>query len=393
MMNRVYLCGHTGSMNHGCEAIIRSTSNLLKENMCEDVSALTFDPNYDKFVGIDMDAKLIPYPPKPLYIRVLALLRRKLLHDGIWGAEYLHKRFFSQQPKADVLFNVGGDTYCERIPYLSYALNNYAQERKIPTVFWGCSVDERVETDAQMQADINKYSYIVARESISYERLKRICAHPERVMLACDPAFWLERKETPLPDGFIPHNTVGINMSPYVITDCTDDNIMCQSVYELIDNILEKTDMNICLIPHVYEPERGTEDSRVLRWLYRKYAQQPRVTLIDEALSCTQLKYIISQCRFFVGARTHSVIAAYSTGVPALAISYSVKSIGIARDLFGSEENLAVSWKSIQNPEELWHYFMFLMEHEDALRMNYDKTLPEYKETIKKALRIISSEI
>ena len=61
---------------------------------------------------------------------------------------------------------------------------------------------------------------------------------------------------------------------------------------------------------------------------------------------------IISKCRFFVVARTHATIAAYSTGVPTIVISYSVKSRGIARDLFGDEKGYAVSWKSLINKDE-----------------------------------------
>ena len=54
--------------------------------------------------------------------------------------------------------------------------------------------------------------------------------------------------------------------------------------------------------------------------------------------NCMELKGIISKCRFFVGARTHSTIAAYSMGIPTLVVGYSVKARGIARDLLGGEE-------------------------------------------------------
>ena len=53
---------------------------------------------------------------------------------------------------------------------------------------------------------------------------------------------------------------------------------------------------------------------------------------------------MISQCRFFIGSRTHSVIAAYSSGVPTLALGYSIKSKGIAQDIFGEYETYAVSY-------------------------------------------------
>ena len=58
--------------------------------------------------------------------------------------------------------------------------------------------------------------------------------------------------------------------------------------------------------------------------------------------NCMEIKGIISKCRFFIGARTHSTIAAYSTCVPTLAVGYSIKARGIARDIFGTEDNYVV---------------------------------------------------
>lgn len=393
-MSSVYLCGHTGSVNRGCEAILRSTTRLLKENGQREIGILTFDPAYDRFLGLDRIAELMPYPKKPFPVRAISLLRRKFLRDGIWGGRYPHGPLFRRAKPGDVLFNVGGDTYCYGTPNLSYALNEMAREKEIPTVFWGCSVDERVLSDRKMQEDINRYSYIVARETISYERLKGIVEDPDRVMLACDPAFWLEMEETTLPEGFVPGNTVGINISPLVLgKQPREDSLMYRNVHELIGFILEQTDMPVCLIPHVYDPETGSEDICVLRQLYRPYQENPRVMLVEEALSCTRLKYIISQCRFFVGARTHSVIAAYSTGVPALAISYSVKSIGIARDLLGDGERYAVEWKKIGESGVLRQRFRDLMVREEALRERYRQVLPGYMATIKPALNRIFSEV
>lgn len=52
---------------------------------------------------------------------------------------------------------------------------------------------------------------------------------------------------------------------------------------------------------------------------YEKYKNTQRVKLIDdELLNARQLKGIISQCNIFIGARTHSIVAAYSTCVPAI---------------------------------------------------------------------------
>ena len=77
-MKNVFLCGHTGSVNRGCEAILRSTTGLLQVAGQENVNILTMDPSYDRRLGLDEIATLIPYGDKPFPIRVLAMLRRKL---------------------------------------------------------------------------------------------------------------------------------------------------------------------------------------------------------------------------------------------------------------------------------------------------------------------------
>ena len=51
-----------------------------------------------------------------------------------------------------------------------------------------------------------------------------------------------------------------------------------------------------------------------------------RVLLVGDH-NCMELKGFIGRCRFFVGARTHATIAAYSSCVPTLAAGYSVKSL------------------------------------------------------------------
>lgn len=383
-MNRVYLCGHTGSINRGCDAIVRSTADILRTVGVQDISLLTFAPSQDIQLKLDASVKLMPYPRKPAHIRAASAFMRKVMKNGVWGQRYQHGPLMAQADSRDMLFNIGGDTYCYGHPHISYALNEMAQEKGIPTVFWGCSVDEHLLKDAQMQKDVNRYSHIVARETMSYEILRQCVEDTGKVHLACDPAFTLESEETALPQGFLPGNTVGINISPLVCENTEDpEDHMYQNVFYLIDYILKDTDMSVCLIPHVYDPVCSSADSKVLGYLYSRYSEDPRVSLVSAVLNSRQLKYIISQCRFFVGARTHSMIAAYSSGVPALALSYSAKSLGIARDLLGSAERYALPWRSLTQPDQLCQAFVSaLLVNEESLRRRYEEVLADYQSTL-----------
>lgn len=60
-------------------------------------------------------------------------------------------------------------------------------------------------------------------------------------------------------------NTLGINISPIVMSEAVDENITYQNICYLIEKVLNDTDMNICLIPHVYNIEKNFEDIRMLK--------------------------------------------------------------------------------------------------------------------------------
>ena len=102
-----------------------------------------------------------------------------------------------------------------------------------------------------------------------------------------------------------------------------------------------------------------------------------RIAVIDDC-NCMQLKGFISRCRFFIGARTHATIAAYSTGVPTLVLGYSVKSRGIATDLFGTDENYVVPVQSIDHPDRIRQAFCWLQEHEAEIRKHLEHIMPDY---------------
>ena len=202
----------------------------------------------------------------------------------------------------------------------------------------------------------------------------------KRVIRCCDPAFTLEKSEVPLPEAFKEGNTLGINLSNLVLTD-----ELTEAVCYLVDKVLADTDMNICFVPHVYNVDDGSEDIAVHRVFKEKFSnRKDRISFIEEDYSCTELKYIISQCRFFVGARTHSIIAAYSSGVPALALGYSMKSVGIATDIFGSSDNYVLSFKDVKSKEDIFEKFKFIMENEQNIKAHYEGFMPDYSKSVDK---------
>jgi polysaccharide pyruvyl transferase WcaK-like protein len=96
-----------------------------------------------------------------------------------------------------------------------------------------------------------------------------------------------------------------------------------------------------------------------------------KVTLMNPRLNAPQIKYVISKCRFFIGARTHSTIAALSSNIPTVSIAYSIKARGINQDIFGHTDY--VLDVNNLNYHSLINYFDSLIKNEAIIK----KQLPE----------------
>lgn len=367
-MDKLYY--HGGAANHGCEAIVRSTVKIMEEPL----ELWSTCPDEDIRYGLDQTVSVREDTYIPAKKRSIAHLKGAL-HRKLRGDDYSfivdgHKDFFSQVHKGDICFSIGGDNYCysgtDRLGYYNKKLHRIGAK----TVLWGCSV-EPDNLVGDVVDDLKRYDLITVRESLSYEGLKK-AGVTENVVLVSDPAFQLDRVECSLPAPCRPGNTVGVNVSPLA----TDAGSMVMENYEaLVSYILEHTDMDVLLLPHVVK--NGNDDRDTLRVLLDRFSKSGRVAMAEDH-NCMELKGMISQCRFFVGARTHATIAAYSTCVPTLVAGYSVKARGIAKDIFGTDENYVVPVQSFQTRDTLTNAFCWLMEREKQIAEHLKKTMPIY---------------
>lgn len=227
--------------------------------------------------------------------------------------------------------------------------------------------------------DLYRYDRIIARESITYETvreaLNRVYGNSglDKVVYCPDPAFTLPADESGLPEGFESGNTVGLNLSPMVQDYAASGESVLVAYEALIQHILDTTGMKIALIPHVVWDR--SNDLVPLRRLYDAFRETGRVQLVGD-MSAEKLKGVIANCRFFIGARTHATIAAYSTLIPTLVVGYSVKARGIARDLFGTAEHYVLPVQTLKKPEQLIDAWKWLYSHEDDLHYQLAESAP-----------------
>ena len=378
-MKNPVLYFHGGSGNHGCEAIVRSTCKILQSkpelySSCPDEDRL-YQLEQVTDLKEDKEVRLAPRSISNLWAAVMHKLRR----DDYCYTCLSHRGFFKGVDKNRVYLSIGGDNYCYKGRDILGYYNAKIHSLGGKTVLWGCSFEPDDMTD-EIAADLARYDLIIAREAISYEALHRV--NPNTHLLP-DPAFQLDREDLPLPEGFREGHTIGINVSPLAESY---GNMVLDNYRELIRWIIEETEEQILLVPHVVKPMN--DDRTVLKTLFDEFQDTGRVLMLEDH-NCLQLKGYIARCRFFIGARTHATIAAYSTCVPTLVAGYSVKAIGIARELFGTEENYVVPVQSFRNPTDLLDAFRWIFRHETEIRNHLEEFIPDYCKRILKAKELI----
>ena len=376
-MKKILLYGHADSENRGCQAIVESVSTLIKNRMQNNAYiGLTSSLKYkdeNKFDNVDevlihdyFQIHTLRWAVSKIYMYILKNQKKSL--------EIMHQRLINNARSYDIALSVGGDNYCYDKPRWLFTLNDMLYKSGIKLVMFGCSV-EADKIDDEMKADLAKNSLIVARETMSYDTLKNLRL-PSKIILAPDTAFSLERIENEYTKSFSSDKkTIGINISALLENYEKDSGIVFKNYYNLINHILNNSDSNIILIPHVFCS--ASDDRVITQKIADLFNNNERIKIVEKR-DCRELKQIISQCDMFIGGRTHSTIAAYSSCVPTLVLGYSVKSKGIAKDLFGSYDHYVLPTEDMITDDYLLNGFIWLEKNEEKIREHLNKIMPEY---------------
>lgn len=371
---KITLYGNGSSGNHGCEAIVRGTVKLLGTEK-NSFRIQSENPQEDRYYGLETLAKVCPAKSeRKKDLRFLSAYAKLKLTgnytdmDGLYYLPGVH----DASAETDIALSVGGDNYCYGGTGIYAYLNRAYQKQRVKTVLWGCSIEPDVVKQKTVAEDLARYDLIVARESITHEAVKRV---QKNTVLAPDPAFFMELESCALDDRLCQGNVIGINISPMIISNEKSAGMAYENYKRLVRYILLETDAIVALIPHVVWA--SNDDRTVLRRLYDDFNHDPRLVLVEDH-TAPELKYIISQCSFFVGARTHATIAAYSTCVPTLVVGYSVKARGIARDLFGTEEGYVLPVQDMCRPQQLTEAFCALYAKRKYVQKHLSETMKSY---------------
>lgn len=367
---KYFLFNHVGSLNHGCEAIVRGTVNIISnaDSNAEFVLS-SFAPETDSGI-LEVEKRSFVTRPLTAFEKLVSAFNVKIMNSEEYALKKMYSEMKAQAQDCDICISIGGDTYCYGDNHGIQVFTRELKKSGKKVVLWGASIGEE-DLDDNKLLSLEDFDAIFTRESLTYELLKNKNVN-KKIFLNPDPAFCMERDDVNLIEGFSKENTLGLNVSPLVegynpeITKITVD---------FIKYIIENTVLKILLIPHVVED--GNNDYEYMMNFYEKFRETGRIDILPSNLNAKQYKGYIANTRFFIGARTHATIAAYSSGVPTAVLGYSVKSRGLAKDLFG-EERFVLNSRKLTEAQPLIDTFNSLVENEAEIKETLMKKIPLY---------------
>ena len=353
------LAGNGPYTNRGCEAIVRGTTKILREHFR--------DPRFiclSHFPSEELFRRQCQEETDPAIIHIRShRISKNYVIQNFWKprtVKAVYQLFFNREAyhagtyadmlpylsSASAVLSIGGDNYHidGRLPIAYTSLDDLVLAHGRPQVIWGASVgpfSAMPDYERYMSDHLQKVTGIFARESVTTDYLKSIGV-ADNVYPVADPAFLMDPVK---PEGIedmlpIDEEAIGLNLSRLMAKYVTggDLEMWTSKAASIIESVAKKTEMPIYLIPHVTEPRSNDDYAFMQKALSLISGNDKSVTLVPPTYNAAETKWIISQMTLFAGARTHSTIAARSTGVPTLSFAYSIKARGINRDIFGNTD-------------------------------------------------------
>jgi colanic acid/amylovoran biosynthesis protein len=383
------LVGTTLYLNRGCEAIVRGTMTVLRRSFGDGIRVTAASAGTPSLVRAQN-----PVEPDRA-IRHIPLRYGRFSIP--WALDQAGKRLrlpaAAEQwtlggavKDACVALAVGGDNYS-----LDYGLpdefmkaDRFLFASGVPVVLWGASIgpfDADTKFEKEMLDHLKRMRGIFVRESASARYLES--QGFSTVRRVADPAFVMEPAE-PSEDKIgmkVSEGAAGINFSPHMAAYVSGGDLdawrgMCA---ETVIQVLRQSGRDVLLVPHVFHATPLNNDHGFLESVSAAVRQKTgrSVPVLGGSLSAREIKWAIGRCAVFAGCRTHSTIAALSSGVPTLSLAYSRKARGLNQDIFGSQEYCIEP--SEASADRISQGLLRLVSESSAIRGRLGEVLPRIR--------------
>lgn len=231
------------------------------------------------------------------------------------------------------------------------------------------------------KATLGKVAKVFVRDTASYECCQALglSKHTDQVI---DVAFALpyspaQKKTEKLQ--------LGLNVSGLLYHGgYNQDNYFNLSIdykafiRQLLERLCQMEEIEVHLIPHVNSDENAIDDDyRVCQQLKEEF---PQVVLAPRFTSPIDAKSYISGMDVFSGARMHSTIGAFSSGVPVIPVAYSRKFNGLYDTL---DYPYYIDAKSEITVEQALEQFFTLLGKKDEMKARMNRGIQIYSDGLK----------
>lgn len=401
------LSGAFLSCNLGTAAMAFSTIDLLKKNFpnCH-ICVLSTRSTKDRLLYPDQH---IQHDSRTSLHGMLILLRSILwwIVHKIFRKDLnclRHDQECNVYYQANLLIDLSGDTITE--DYGPLVLFSHCIPILIancfgkPAALFGQTIGPFTWSKPFMRWLLRRCDSIIARDEPTYQYLLNLDISYECLTSSIDMAFLLESADPSQAEtieaecGYNPKTqlTLGMTVSRQFQKfvekhpDRTDKSGLLNTLSEVIDRFVGTHNGQVILFAHVTGPTERLDD-RVISQQLRKHCRlSDRVFVVDKDLDPRAIKALIARCDLFCGSRMHSNIAATTSGIPTIAMAYSVKSRGIMERM-GMED-----WV-IGIPQLTADYLLKrlndLLAHTDKVRVQLEACMPHLMEQAEGNIEVI----
>ena len=345
MTTKILLHGHYGFANRGCEAIVHGTAKILKQYIPDcDITLFSRMPAYDqkiidkynlpitKIVQANLTGK-----KKPSISWIKQTFYRKVLYPNIGIQDYLHKGHFQEN---DVIISIGGDNFTDDYNSADSLLKSllFAKKLNKKTVIWGASIGPFLKNISHRIDILKTVDLITVREDISQKYLEENGIY-KNVTRVSDPAFLMSPKRPKTWNDNNNTEIVGIGMSSLFSRYSSKETDYIDNFAKLANYIINEYKTSIMLVPHVIDKSSVYfNDVIACNKVYEKISNKKMAFVLEDNFDAKEIKYCISKCKYFIGARTHSTIASLSCKIPTISVGYSNKAWGINLDILNTDK-------------------------------------------------------
>ena len=411
-IHTLILSGNGSYSNKGCEAIVRGTTSLLRDQLGE----CNFVSNYFPTSGSrdeehEIDSTILhrPFPILKRYSLpwIEEQISRKIFHKPN-NIRRVAKVFHQSLRESEAVLMLGGDNFSLDYPdsNVHFSLCHFAEKANVPVAIWGASIGPFTRAPHYEQwaaKELSKVNLICARETATVEYLANIGV-TRNVMLTADPSFFLQPSECQLSveiEKSLNEGCIGLNLSPllsrFVKISESGPNLSTWTkvAVEIVQNLLRHFSVPILMIPHVTSEvgEISRDDYLFMSKVAQIINNPERVLVLSPNYNAGQTKYVIGRLLAFAGARTHSTLAAISSCVPTICIGYSMKAKGIAQDIYGNLDWLISGQDLVNDPTELRNRFSSLVSKSTETQNQLKQIRPIMEQRARTAAEKVASII